>query len=178
MFLDELPPMEELLRKVGTAAGKKPAKSPKKAAPPLPDPDKGDQQPNPPERPEQPKQQAAARGQQQSASPWQHPAAQQHFGAYGDMLKATNDAWREEMNSRVAQNQAGAERQHEQQLAAIKAQAQQQQMQTDRAQAQEQSQARIQKNNAIMGLMGYPAKTINGQRYGAFEAFSGSLLGR
>lgn len=172
MFLDELPSMEDLTRKVGAAAGKK---SPKKANAALPDPDQGDQ-PDQPDQPEQPKPQQAAAQRQQGASPWQHPAAQQHFGAFGDMIKSTNDAWREEMNSRVAQTQAQAEREHEQQLAMINNQGQQQQ--AAQAQAQAESQARIQKNNAIMGMMGYGTKVVNGRRIGPFESFSQSLLGR
>lgn len=140
--------------------------------------------PKPPEAPkaeQQQQQQQPAAGGPQIVINAPHPEpsmAGRFFGHHQNMVDATNDAWREEMNSRVAQSQAGAERQHEQQLAMIQAQGRKQQEAAAMASAQTESQARIQKNNAIMGMMGYGTKTVNGQKIGPFESFSQSLLGR
>jgi hypothetical protein len=158
---------DNVLMSQGKLAVNDTSRNPKPPQAPAPQPAAKEDKP---ERPQQ---------QQPQAYGYRQPSiAAQHFGHHNNMIEATNNAWREEMNSRVAQNQAQAERGHEQQLAAMKAQAQQQQMDADRAQAQEASRARIQKNNAIMGMMGYPTKTVNGRKYGAFESFSNSLLGR
>ena len=178
--LDEIPGMDQLKQQVGVAA----AGGRKKKPAPWGDPHVGEQ----PAAQQQGQQQAEnQQHQQQQAQAAQHQQQEQpnpyadHFSHYADMIGKTNDAWREEMNSRVAQSQAQQERQHEQQLAMIEAQGRQAEQASQNAQAQAGDRARIQKNNAIMSMMGYgPAihADANGTTVsGPFEHFSRSLLG-
>jgi hypothetical protein len=125
-------------------------------------------------------QQAAQNQQQQGQSMFALPNPQQQFAHHSNMVNQVNDAWREEMNARVAQQQAGLERAHQERLASIQAQGQQRQ-QYQQPQNNEQ-QYRTQKNNALMRMMGYGNTHVSGpgghKIMGPFEAMSQSLLAR
>lgn len=109
------------------------------------------------------------------------PNPQQHFSHHNNMVNQVNDAWREEMNARVAQEQAGQERAHQERLASIQAQGQQRPQPYQQQQNNEQ-QYRMQKNNALMRMMGYGNTHVSGpgghKIMGPFEAMSQSLLAR
>lgn len=100
---------------------------------------------------------------QQAPPDWQHPQAREHANALAAMAHATNSAWQREHDSRAQQASEERDRQHELDLANIKASAQLQQQSMQNEQAQQQDQARQQRNSALLQMAGFPTQRRNGQ---------------
>jgi hypothetical protein len=110
-----------------------------------------------------------------------HPGVamqQQGLAAYQDALDSTNKAWQREMDSRVAQAQAQADRDHEANIAWMALQSKQTEQQSQMAMMQQANQAREQRNSALLQAAGISGTTIvNGQKVGGFSPFRNALLG-
>lgn len=125
-----------------------------------------------------PMQQGYGQGYPQQQADWMHPMAREHFNNQAASIKKTNDAISSEMDSRVSQVREHDQRQHEQNLAAMKYQSEMAGHQASLAAQQQQTQSRNQRNSALMKAAGLGGTTmVNGQKVDAFGPFRQSLLG-
>jgi hypothetical protein len=130
---------------------------------------------------QQPQQQAQVQQTQQAqpaqGGPWQHPMAQAHFGAQGDMFAATNNAIQREMDSRSQQASEERDRQHQYSIESMRQQGAMARNQQAQQSAQQDDQARQQRNAALLRMAGIGGHSvINGKHY-PLGALGRSLIG-
>jgi hypothetical protein len=162
-------------------AGPPPAKMP--APPQLPNFGAPQQQQQHPQQQQQAGQQNAQQAQAPTKAPhtdsrdWMHPVARQHMDSQQSMIDATNSAWQNEMDSRVAQEREGRQQEHEKWLASMSAQ------QNSGPSMQQAAPDHTEFNNALMQMAGLGGRTItsdnNGMRVsnGPFSHIASALRG-
>lgn len=158
--------------------------APRPAPAPAPAPAPGKPMPKPPAKEQAPageEQQQQAQGQAGQYQQPVHPGVamqQQGLAAYQDALDSTNKAWQREMDSRVAQAQDQADRDHEANIARMALQSKQTEQQSQMAMMQQANQAREQRNSALLQAAGISGtKIVNGQKVSGFSPFRNALLG-
>lgn len=160
----------------------KPA-APRPAPAPAPAPAPGKPMPKPPAKEQAPAGEEQQQEQGQAGQYQQpiHPGVamqQQGLAAYQNALDSTNKAWQREMDSRVAQAQDQADRDHEANIARMALQSKQTEQQSQMAMMQQANQAREQRNSALLQAAGISGtKIVNGQKVSGFSPFRNALLG-